>query len=175
VGRSRRGRGRHCRDWRGCGIRASPPALACSERTVLSLSHPTEDHLPWAFGLGGSDADFDRQVAAYEQARLSKLSVSYEIENHGSEPVRDVKTGARGENGTEVTFEAFSPMLGGGEHLPVASEGVPRTLHAGMQDENRAERFTFWVRFTANGRRWEATYDPRARALRYKRRGRSST
>jgi hypothetical protein len=29
--------------------------LAPSEPSV-SLSHPTEDHLPWAFGLGGSDA-----------------------------------------------------------------------------------------------------------------------
>jgi hypothetical protein len=136
---------------------------------AVSISHPTENRQTRAFGIGGSDADFQRQVAAWERARLSSLSVNYVIENHQGEPVREVTTGIRSEDGTEFTFETSNPILGAGDNLPVESARVPVELHSGMDDKNRAERFTFWARFKAEGRRWEANYDPRTRRLHHRR------
>jgi hypothetical protein len=94
--------------------------------------------------------------------------VDYVIENKGStnrDAVRALTTGIRAADGTEHRFEApFEQILGPGEKLEVKGETVPHEMHEGMEDENRAERFVFWARFTDAGRRrWEATYDPVSR------------
>jgi hypothetical protein len=82
-----------------------------------------------------------------------------------SDAVRALTTGIRAADGTEHRFEApFVQILGPGEKLEVKGETVPHEMHEGMEDENRAERFVFWARFTDAGRRrWEATYDPVSR------------
>jgi hypothetical protein len=61
--------------------------------------------------------------------------------------VRNLSTGMRSEDGQEHTFDGpFVPILGPGEKLEVKGETVPKEMHEGMDDDNRAERFVLWAR-----------------------------
>jgi len=138
---------------------------------LVSLGHPTEDATPWVWAIDGSDAEWERQQRAYEDARLSSLTISYIVENKDDTAIRDVTTGICTRDGRKHRFEEwFVQILAAHETEPVANVRVPDELHAGMTDTDRAENFVFWTRFRdEDGRRWEALYDPKRRDLSYTR------
>lgn len=143
-------------------------------KPLIAFGHPHETPTPWIFAVGGSDADWQRQQVAYENARLGHLGVDYLVENKGTtntDAVREVTTGLRSVDGTEHTFQScFAQILGPGEHVSIEGETVPAEMHEGMDDTNRAENFLYWSRFRdARSRRWEATYEPKTRTLDYQR------
>ena len=140
---------------------------------LVAFGHPQEDSFPfvWAIGPGISDADFERQQGANEEIRLSSLSVSYLIENKDpARAVRELSTGIRTEDGGEYTFDScFVQILAPGQTVDVPNMTIPPELCEGMTETNRAENFLYWARFRdADGRRWEATYDPEVRVLDYR-------
>jgi hypothetical protein len=100
---------------------------------------------------------------------LSSLSVSYLIENKDSTAVRELSTGIRTQDGQEHTFEScFVQILAPGQHVDVPNMLIRAELCEGMTDTNRAENFLYWAHFhDAGGRRWDATYEPRSRAMSY--------
>jgi hypothetical protein len=141
---------------------------------LVSFGHPQETGTPWIFSVGGPEADWARQDMEYERARLSHLAVDYLIESKGTtnaDAVRELTTGVRDPNGREHAFdEVHVQILGPGERVEVQAEPVPGHMHEGMDDPDRAANFTFWARFRdARRRRWEATYEPAMRELRYRR------
>jgi len=149
------------------------PALSPDERERLQGLHKNF-HEAGMF-LGGSDADMDRQLKEREELRLKTLSVNYLIENKGTtnaDTVRELSTGIRSIDGVEShTFEScFVQILGPGEKVEVTGMEVPWEMHGGMTEANRAEGFTYWADFRdAKNRRWEASYNARARRLDYRR------
>ena len=138
---------------------------------LVAFGHPQEDPTPFGFVIGTHDsqAEIERQDRANEELRLSSLSVSYLIENKDSTAVRELSTGIRTPDGQEHTFEAcFVQILAPGQHVDVPNMSIPDDLCRGMTEANRAENFLYWARFRdANGRRWEATYEPTRRVLDY--------
>jgi hypothetical protein len=151
---------RSARDW----LRPREPLIA--------FGHPTEGPTPFVFWVGGSDTEFERQMQAHEEARLSSLSISYLIENKESQrEVRELRTGIRERGGIrEHTFdECFVQILGPGGDVEVANVRVPDDFAEGLTSENRGEEFVYWATFTdASGRRWEATCDPWLGKLAYR-------
>ena len=86
---------------------------------LISFGHPEESPFPFVIGLGGSEADMDRQFREKEELRLKSLSVDYLIENKGTtnaDTVRELSTGIRSIDGVEShTFEScFVQILGPG-------------------------------------------------------------
>lgn len=138
-------------------------------KPLLAFGHPQEHSGPGVLFAGGSDADFERQLAERERFRLSSLSVSYLIENKGTTALRNLTTGIRTRGGQEHQFEEWVvQILAARETAPVKEVDVPDELHAGLTDPNRAVNYLFWARFTdEQGRRWEAIYDPQERSLDY--------
>ena len=137
---------------------------------LVSFGHPAEDPTPWAMVVTSDPAQVRRAKAQIELARLPKLHVSYLIENKDTVPLRNLSTGIRTRADDEHTFDKhYVQILGAGEPTQVAHAEVPEALHAGMTEEDRGLNFLYWARFERVGTRWEASYDPKTRALSYKR------
>jgi hypothetical protein len=135
-------------------------------KPLVSFGHPSEQVIPlfsW-----GDDPGFDQR---YEHMRLSSLEVSYLVENKDDVALRELTTGIRTRDGAhEITFdEHYVQILPAGETTEVTNVTVTAELHEGMTEENRAENFIYWAGFERAGKRWEASYDPRTRALSYRR------
>ena len=140
---------------------------------LVAFGHPQEDPTPWSnlIGTHDSQAEIDRQDRENEKIRLSSLSVSYLIENKDTaRAVREISTGIRTQDRREQAFEScLVQILAPGQHVDVPNMLIPAELREGMTETNRAENFLYWARFRdADGRRWEATYAPKARALDYR-------
>jgi hypothetical protein len=140
---------------------------------LVAFGHPHEDSFPfvWFIGPDTSDDEVERQQRAHEENRLSSLSLSYLIENKDSaRAMRELSTGIRAPDGGEYTFDScFVQILAPGQTVDVPIVTIPSELCEGMAETNRAENFLYWARFRdADGHRWEATYEPRSRAMNYR-------
>jgi hypothetical protein len=145
-------------------------AFVSPPKPLVSFGHPSEQHLPMITWLPADPEVIARQETAHEQARLESLAISYLVENRDV-ALRELSTGIRTRDGAqEHTFgEHFVQILPGGDTTEVTDVSVPSELHEGMTDENRALNFIYWARFEREGKRWEASYDPQTRKLRYRR------
>lgn len=48
---------------------------------LVAFGHPSENSVPFIFFMGGSDADWERQMRQNDEIRLKSLTISYLIEN----------------------------------------------------------------------------------------------
>jgi hypothetical protein len=135
-------------------------------KPLVSFGHPSEQSIPLV--SWGDDPYFQE---SYEGMRLSRLEVSYLVENKDDVALRELTTGIRTrDSANEITFaEHYVQILTAGDTTEVTNVTIPVELHEGMTDENRAENFIYWASFERAGKRWKASYDPRTRALSYRR------
>lgn len=138
---------------------------------LIAFGHPDESRMPFVGWLGGSNAEWERQMRRHEEFRLQHLTICYLIENKDTSAVRELSTGIRTRDGTTTVRHepCFVQILGPGEKVEIDNLDPPAEFWQGMTDKNRAENFVYWARFRDDhGRRWEATYEPKPRQLSYR-------
>jgi hypothetical protein len=123
----------------------APSALILPPEPLIELGHPQVELGDLRERLGSRDGTSKRTS---EELRLASLKLSDLIENKGATPIRSLTTGVRRDS-TEYQFQDWlAQILESGQPAPVDGVTIPKELHEGMTEQNRAESFTLWVCFT---------------------------